>query len=277
LTAAAPGAGSGPAVSPRAGRGFSLLRPARRRGKLVLPAPPHDPATGPTDLAHSGVAGPPTVAYPGPRATRPEAVRSGRRGTAPCSPLGAVRLPGTLRPRPRSATMPSRPDGRGIGRRTAPLGVPRAVCVPAALYDRLAAWLRDERGLTVQTEDDQGRRSAGGRYWHDGRQVYVRPAAPAQMLCVLVHEAAHHLARGHADGDHGYAANEAIVQSIAYAVCDRFGLDAGGFSAHYAAGWLRRDPDGFKKGMGFVRAAAAALIGAAEAEPAAADADALAA
>jgi hypothetical protein len=84
---------------------------------------------------------------------------------------------------------------------------------------------------------------------------------------VLVHEAAHHLAHGHADGQHGTAANEAIVQSIAYVVCDRFGIDAEGLSAHYIAGWLRSDPDGFRKGTAFVRDAAAELIGAVEPEP----------
>src|SRR5918999_1357027 len=111
------------------------------------------------------------------------------------------------------------------------------------------------------------RRHAGGES-PAGRRVSVRPASPAQMFTVLVHEAAHHLAHGHADGQHGTAANEAIVQSIAYVVCDRFGIDAGGFSAHYIAGWLRADPDGFKKGTAFVRDAAAELIATVEAAPA---------
>ena len=84
------------------------------------------------------------------------------------------------------------------------------------------------------------------------------------MACVVIHEAAHALALGHADGEHGDAADEVIAQSVAFVVCDYAGLDAGDFSAHYAASWLRADPDVFRAGIGFVRDVSAALIAAIE-------------
>jgi predicted Zn-dependent protease len=99
-----------------------------------------------------------------------------------------------------------------------------------------------------------------GGYQHERREIFVRPDRPAQMFTVLVHEAAHELSHGHDDGRHGRDANEVIVQSIAFIVGDAFGIDAGAMSAHYVAGWLRADPEGFKKGQTFIADAARSII-----------------
>jgi hypothetical protein len=57
---------------------------------------------------------------------------------------------------------------------------------------------------------------------------------------------------------------EVVAESVAYAVCSRFGLDPSLRSAGYVAGWLD-DPDGFKAGMAAIHDRAAALIDAIEA------------
>jgi antirestriction protein ArdC len=135
----------------------------------------------------------------------------------------------------------------------------------ANLIGRLARWLRG-RGVKVQVEDDAGRTGTAGWYRHGTREIYLRPTGPmAQRLTVLIHEAAHALAHGHADGEHGRAANEVIAQSIAFVVCDAVGIDAGEFSTDYLAHWLRSDPDGFRKGQAFIADAARELIAALDA------------
>jgi hypothetical protein len=55
-----------------------------------------------------------------------------------------------------------------------------------------------------------------------------------------------------------------VAESVAYAVCSRFGLDLSLRSVNYVAGWLD-DPDGFKTGMAAIHAGAASLIDATEA------------
>jgi hypothetical protein len=56
---------------------------------------------------------------------------------------------------------------------------------------------------------------------------------------------------------------EVVAESVAYAVCSRFGLDLSLRSAAYVAGWLD-DPDGFKTGMAAIHDGAASLIDAIE-------------
>jgi hypothetical protein len=55
-----------------------------------------------------------------------------------------------------------------------------------------------------------------------------------------------------------------VVESVAYAVCSRLGLDLSLRSAAYVACWLD-DPDGFKAGMAAIHDGAASPIDAIEA------------
>ena len=57
---------------------------------------------------------------------------------------------------------------------------------------------------------------------------------------------------------------EVVAESVAYAVCSRFGLDLSPRSAGYVAGWLD-DPDAFQSGMAAIHDGAASLIDAIEA------------
>ena len=57
---------------------------------------------------------------------------------------------------------------------------------------------------------------------------------------------------------------EVVAESVAYAVCSRFGLDLSLRSVDYAAGWMD-DPDAFRVGMAAIHDGAASLIDAIEA------------
>jgi hypothetical protein len=57
---------------------------------------------------------------------------------------------------------------------------------------------------------------------------------------------------------------EVVAESVAYAVCSRFGLDLSLRSVDYVAGWLD-DPAAFRAGMAAIHDAAASLIDAIEA------------
>jgi hypothetical protein len=56
---------------------------------------------------------------------------------------------------------------------------------------------------------------------------------------------------------------EVVAESVAYAVCSRFGLDLSLHSVDYVAGWLD-DPEAFRVGMAAIDDGAAALIDAIE-------------
>jgi antirestriction protein ArdC len=65
------------------------------------------------------------------------------------------------------------------------------------------------------------------------------------QVSVLVHELAHALVRiDRRDDDPklGYAAEEVVVESVAYSVCASLGLDSGGSAVPYVAGWAEGDP-----------------------------------
>jgi hypothetical protein len=57
---------------------------------------------------------------------------------------------------------------------------------------------------------------------------------------------------------------EVVAESVAYAVCSRFGLDLSLRSVDYVAGWLD-DPEAFRVDMAAIHDGAASLIDAIEA------------
>ena len=58
---------------------------------------------------------------------------------------------------------------------------------------------------------------------------------------------------------------EVVAESVAYAVCSRFGLDLSLRSVDYVAGWPWYDPEAFRVGMAAIHDGAASLIDAIEA------------
>lgn len=88
--------------------------------------------------------------------------------------------------------------------------------------------------FTVSFEEIRG--SAGG--WCDAkaRQIIVDADAPANArMRTLVHETIHALGVNYAE--FGRERAEVIVDTAAYLVCSAVGLDVGGESVPYVAGW----------------------------------------
>jgi hypothetical protein len=103
----------------------------------------------------------------------------------------------------------------------------------AHLLDSLAVFARS-LGFTVSFEEIPG--SAGG--WCDAKRkrIVVDAAAPANArVRTLVHETIHALGVGYAE--FGRERAEVIVDTATYLVCGGLGLDVGGESVPYVAGW----------------------------------------
>lgn len=144
---------------------------------------------------------------------------------------------------PKAALLPEITDERG-----------------GSLYDALEAHLRGDEGVDILIyENGQG----DGWYQPATKTLAVKSGARLKMLNTLIHEAAHHHARG-SDEKFGYGTEEVIVESVAFIVADHFGLDTSLSSVPYVTTWLRRDPKSFEKGMGEIQRLAATLIGAME-------------
>jgi antirestriction protein ArdC len=108
----------------------------------------------------------------------------------------------------------------------------------ASVLPRLIA-LGREIGSLVEFEALCGRRR--GYYEVESRRIAIREdmAANAQVK-TLIHELAHALLRAEACEDDPaleHAAEELVVESVAYTVCGALGLDSAGYSIPYLASW----------------------------------------
>ena len=131
---------------------------------------------------------------------------------------------------------------------------------PDRLWEQLSTLVRAD-GFTVERGDCRG---ANGYTRFDDRTVRIRDDVdPAQAVKTLAHELGH-IRAGHdarfADAYHrsvdcrGIAEIEA--ESIAYLITTTAGLDAGGYSVPYVAGWSGGDPALLRSTATFVLATA---------------------
>jgi hypothetical protein len=133
------------------------------------------------------------------------------------------------------------------------------------MFDRAQApWLL-ALGLTVSTSasDPLARPASYGYDPHDAAAVWVRPDRDrADMAATFTHDLAHAVTH---DACAGMPRNvcEVVAESVAYAVCSRFGLDLSLRSVDYVAGWLD-DPEAFRVGLTAIHDGAASLIDAIE-------------
>lgn len=131
---------------------------------------------------------------------------------------------------------------------------------PDRLWEQLSTLVRAD-GFTVERGDCRG---ANGYTRFDDRTVRIRDDVdPAQAVKTLAHELGH-IRAGHdtrfADAYHrsvdcrGIAEIEA--ESIAYLITTTAGLDVGGYSVPYVAGWSGGDPALLRSTATFVLATA---------------------
>jgi IrrE N-terminal-like domain len=108
----------------------------------------------------------------------------------------------------------------------------------APVLPRLIA-LGREIGSSVEFEAIAGERR--GYYEVESRRIAIRQdMAPNAQVKTLIHELAHALLRAEAREDDPtleQAAEELVVESVAYSVCGALGLDSAGYSIPYLASW----------------------------------------
>src|SRR3954471_4021248 len=129
----------------------------------------------------------------------------------------------------------------------APLDPPVAAEIDG---DQLAPWLdpltalAGEIGSTVSFEAITT--GADGYYRPKTKAIVVEAAhAPNRQVKTLVHELAHALVRTDRqdeDPELDYAAEELVAETTAYSVCASSGIDPGGFTIPYLAGWSEQTP-----------------------------------
>jgi N-terminal domain of anti-restriction factor ArdC/IrrE N-terminal-like domain len=100
-----------------------------------------------------------------------------------------------------------------------------------------------EIGSVVEFEAMTGPRQ--GYYELESRRIAIREdIAPNAQVKTLIHELAHALLRAEPAEDDPKltrAAEELVVESVAYTVCGALGLDSAGYSIPYLAAWATRD------------------------------------
>ena len=123
-----------------------------------------------------------------------------------------------------------------LGRDATPVEPPRQPILGdshAHLLPRLVA-LAGELGYSVEMRLLEG--AADGWCDNKARTIVANGLLPANgRVRVLVHELAHALGIGYAD--RGRARAEVMVDCVTYIVCGQVGLDVGGETIPYVAGW----------------------------------------
>lgn len=109
---------------------------------------------------------------------------------------------------------------------------------PERLWDVLAAQIGGF-GYELRRETVPGSPSANGAVTGAERVVRVRPdLAEAAAVKTLAHELGH-IRCGHADGSctNPRSQREVEAESVAFLVCEAFGLDTSAYTVAYVAGW----------------------------------------
>jgi antirestriction protein ArdC len=103
--------------------------------------------------------------------------------------------------------------------------------------------LASEIGSIVEFETMTDDRQ--GYYELESRRIAIRDdIAPNAQVKTLIHELSHALLRAEPSKDDPKltrAAEELVVESVAYTVCGALGLDSSGYSIPYLASWAARD------------------------------------
>ncbi len=136
-------------------------------------------------------------------------------------------------------------------------------------YQVLAAALEQLSPVPVRYEAPASP-GAKGCYSHSEQRVYVRPGmSQVQTLKTLIHEIAHAklhalpVENGSITGlpEKDRRTREVEAESVAYVVCQHFGVDTSDYSFGYVAGWSRgREMEELKASLECIRSTAAGLI-----------------
>ncbi len=115
----------------------------------------------------------------------------------------------------------------------------------------------------ISYDDSLKEGGANGYYRMDTREICLRPhMAALQTMKTVIHEKAHSLLHN-SDSEAKFTRSEAEVQaeSVAYVVCQAFGLDSSDYSFPYIASWANKDMDTLRASLSVIEKAAKELMG----------------
>ena len=106
--------------------------------------------------------------------------------------------------------------------------------------------------------------SQNGYFSFNKQEIVIkRGMSESQTIKTLVHECAHALLHGKADGLNRQT-REVQAESVAFCCCSAFGIDTSDFSFGYIVGWGNRDLKELKESLTVIRDASSRIIKAAE-------------
>lgn len=110
--------------------------------------------------------------------------------------------------------------------------------------------------------------AAKGCFNHVTEEFFIRPGmSQTQTIKTMLHEISHAILhrRGKGQPEKDRHTREVEAESVAYVVCQHFGMDTSEYSFGYVAGWSRgKKPDELKASLDTIRTCAAGLIDAIE-------------
>ena len=131
-------------------------------------------------------------------------------------------------------------------------------------YRRLFNALTEICPVPIYTEDIQG--GAKGYYSDADRKIVIKSdMSQLQTIKTMIHEISHEKlhAKEHLDNDHPVdrRTKEVEAESIAYTICQHYGLDSSDYSFSYVAGWSSgKDTKELKASLERIRSAADEMI-----------------
>ena len=131
-------------------------------------------------------------------------------------------------------------------------------------FKKLFNALTEISPVPIYTEDIQGR--AKGYYSDADRKIVIKSdMSQLQTIKTMIHELAHEKlhAKEHLDKEHpsDRRTKEVEAESIAYTICQHYGLDSSDYSFSYVAGWSSgKDTKELKASLERIRSAADEMI-----------------
>lgn len=142
-------------------------------------------------------------------------------------------------------------------------------------YERITGALAKLSPVPIEFEDFPG--AAYGYFSHTEKRIAIRPGmSQAQTLKTMIHEVAH--AKLHDEPDvlepipmkdkKSRSNREVEAESVAYVVCQHFGIDTSDYSFGYVAGWSRgRELNELKASLDIIHTTAGEIIDAIQPPP----------
>ena len=133
-------------------------------------------------------------------------------------------------------------------------------------YNAIFKAIRDISPVPVLFRDEAERRSKGA-FYHDDQTIRINPGmSEVQTVKTSIHELAHAKLHNKSEGDEAISekdrhTKEVEAESVAYVVCQHFGIDTSDYSFAYVAGWSKgREMDELKASLDTISNTAKEII-----------------